>query len=99
MIAFLSWCRTSIGSSIVTTLTAWLVLMWSSIDAIVVVLPELGRPGDEHEPALLLGQAGHGGRQAEVGEAGDLGGHRPGHQGHDPPLAIDVHPNRHETGG
>ncbi len=40
IIADLSWCRTSIGSSIVTMWTSRLVLMWSTIAASVVVLPE-----------------------------------------------------------
>ena len=39
-IDFLSWCRISIGSSMVTMLTSRSVLMRSTIDASVVVLPD-----------------------------------------------------------
>ena len=52
-IAFLSWCRISIGSSIVTMLTSRYVLMRSTIDGERRRLAGARRARDQHQPARL----------------------------------------------
>ena len=53
----LSKCRTSIGSSIVTTWTSRLLLMWSIIPARVVVLPEPVGPVTSTRPRGSMASA------------------------------------------
>ena len=71
MTDFLSTCRNSIGSSIVTMCFAMRVLMWSIIAASVVDLPEPVVPVSRMIPRSSLGQLGDDRRQVEVGDRAD----------------------------
>ena len=68
IIASLSKCSTSIGSSIVTTWTSRLVLMWSIMPASVVVLPEPVGPVTSTRPRGSRASDAEHRRQAELVE-------------------------------
>ena len=64
-------CTNSIGSSIVTMCLLIVSFMWSIIAASVVDLPEPVVPGEQHDPALLLGEFANDRRQGELLDRAD----------------------------
>ena len=67
-VAFLCWCRNSIGSSMVRMCSARVSLIRSMIAASVDDLPEPVGPGDQDDAVLERGGLGQDGRQLELGE-------------------------------
>jgi hypothetical protein len=69
IIDILSKCSTSIGSSIVTTCTSLVALMWSIIPASVVVLPEPVGPVTSTSPrGSIASDASTGGSPRSLSE-------------------------------
>src|ERR1700675_301085 len=83
-----SGCNTSIGSSIVT-------MCWRRVEG--RGLPGAGRSGNEHEPALLLGEASDAGRKVELVEARDLVGNQPERERDRSALPEAVHAEAREA--